>query len=98
MYVSWLSVLFARGDANADDVTLSSESSCGDVTFCGDECVVVDVALVATDWALVEGVTAAAAAAAYRIGGSWGGGARVVADGCDDDEGRPALRMLAIGC
>lgn len=96
LYVSWLSVLFACGDDN-DDVALSSDVSCGDAIFCGEECVVVDVVLVVTDWALVEGVTAAAAAAAYRIGGSCGGGARVV-DGCDDDEGRPALRMLAIGC
>jgi hypothetical protein len=36
-----------------------------------------------------EGVTAAAAAVAYRMGGNVGRGA-----GC----GRPALRMLAIGC
>lgn len=96
LYVSWLIVLFACGDDD-EDVALSSDASCDDVTFCGEECVVVDVALVVTDCALVDGVTAAAAAAAYRIGGSCGGGARVV-DDCDDDEGRPALRMLAIGC
>lgn len=41
-------------------------------------------------WVLGAGVTAAAAAAAYRIGGSVFGG---LGAGC-----KPALRMLAIGC
>lgn len=41
---------------------------------------------------LVEGVTAAAAAAAYRIGGSCGAG------GLGSVLGNPAFRMLAMGC